>query len=138
MQVESPTGTGKSLTLLTSTLTWLAENKTRLDKATEENLRAQLAAEDPDGRHHHGWSQHVPEALSADSCGRQKMYGSLTLRSSMGCRARPPSQTHRAARYRRSSTRATRRCSGKGKAAAASIGIESWTVGWAGTWCQAT
>ena len=49
MQVESPTGTGKSLTLLTSTLTWLAENKSRLAKATEDDLRAKLSAEDPDG-----------------------------------------------------------------------------------------
>lgn len=48
-QVESPTGTGKSLTLLTSTLSWLAANRRRLDQAAEDSLRLRLTADDPDG-----------------------------------------------------------------------------------------
>lgn len=48
-QVESPTGTGKSLTLLTSTLTWLQQNRKRVDEEAEQALRARLQADDPDG-----------------------------------------------------------------------------------------
>lgn len=51
MKVESPTGTGKSLTLLTSTLSWLAANRKRLDQAAEDNLRQQLTNDDPDGKY---------------------------------------------------------------------------------------
>lgn len=47
-QVESPTGTGKSLTLLTSTLSWLSAHAKRLDTALEADMRARFAAEDPD------------------------------------------------------------------------------------------
>ncbi|CAK9783872.1 unnamed protein product [Cutaneotrichosporon oleaginosum] len=46
--VESPTGTGKSLTLLTATLSWLAAHRRRLDEAAEAELRSRFAAEDPD------------------------------------------------------------------------------------------
>lgn len=48
LQVESPTGTGKSLTLLTATLSWLAAHRRRLDTATAADLRAKFLAEDPD------------------------------------------------------------------------------------------
>lgn len=48
-QVESPTGTGKSLTLLTSTLTWLQQNQKRADEEAEKALRGRLQADDPDG-----------------------------------------------------------------------------------------
>ena len=47
--MESPTGTGKSLTLLTSTLTWLAANEKRLNRQSEDVLRVKMLSEDPDG-----------------------------------------------------------------------------------------
>lgn len=48
--MESPTGTGKSLTLLTSTLTWLRQNQKRADEEAEKALRVRLQADDPDGK----------------------------------------------------------------------------------------
>jgi chromosome transmission fidelity protein 1 len=50
VKVESPTGTGKSLTLLTSTLTWLQQNQKRVDEEAEQALRIRLQADDPDGK----------------------------------------------------------------------------------------
>jgi len=52
-QVESPTGTGKSLTLLTSTLTWSQQNQKRVDEEAEQALRTRLQADDPDGKSPH-------------------------------------------------------------------------------------
>ncbi|OCF40610.1 chromosome transmission fidelity protein 1 [Kwoniella heveanensis CBS 569] len=46
--VESPTGTGKSLSLLTSTLTWLSAHTRRQTHSFEDALRAQLRADDHD------------------------------------------------------------------------------------------
>jgi chromosome transmission fidelity protein 1 len=43
------------LTLLTSTLSWLAANKKRLEQATEDNLRSRLTEDDPDGEPIHAW-----------------------------------------------------------------------------------
>ncbi|WVW82792.1 hypothetical protein I302_104803 [Kwoniella bestiolae CBS 10118] len=46
--VESPTGTGKSLTLLTSTLTWLEQHQQRLSNSFVEGLREKMKKDDPD------------------------------------------------------------------------------------------
>ncbi|WVF71908.1 hypothetical protein IAT40_006718 [Kwoniella sp. CBS 6097] len=46
--VESPTGTGKSLSLLTSTLTWLSAHTRRQTQSFEDSLRERLRADDPD------------------------------------------------------------------------------------------
>ncbi|WWC89834.1 uncharacterized protein L201_004762 [Kwoniella dendrophila CBS 6074] len=46
--VESPTGTGKSLSLLTSTLTWLEQHEKRSNEGFINGLREKLRNDDPD------------------------------------------------------------------------------------------
>jgi hypothetical protein len=74
-RVESPTGTGKSLSLICSTLSWLQMDQLRASKDASESLYERLKVEMPEGE--------LSEVRTKVADGTQSRNGSSEAKSSV-------------------------------------------------------